>query len=328
MSRTGRAGQLHNALEARRPRWVGFTLALWSLVLLALGAGRVDAQPDADTSSTLVVGRISDNPKRHYDQLKALLDYVVPRMADVGIREGRVLMARDAQQMASYLRRGRVDWVTETPAHALLLGDETGARILVVTQRSGLSSYSTVIFARRDRGIDSLLDLRGRVVAFQNINSTSSYYAPAAAILATGLRLDILPTPDERPRASDVGYVFASSEGNIATWVHKGLVDAGAFSNIDWEDLKSLPDRFVDQLKIVHETPSFPRGVEIVRSDLRPEVRDRLRAILLAAGEDPQAREPLLRFFGTDRFVEPDAGFREEMRILRDSVTRVRSALP
>ena len=31
------------------------------------------------------------------------------------IREGRILMARDVQQMNSYLRRGRVDWVTETP---------------------------------------------------------------------------------------------------------------------------------------------------------------------------------------------------------------------
>ena len=41
----------------------------------------------------LVLGRISDDPAAHYDQLKALLDYVVPRMREVGITEGRVLMA-------------------------------------------------------------------------------------------------------------------------------------------------------------------------------------------------------------------------------------------
>jgi phosphonate transport system substrate-binding protein len=69
----------------------------------------------------LVLGRISDDPKAHYEQLKPLLDYVIPRMAGVGIREGRILMARDEQQMTSYMRRGRVDWVTETAATGLML---------------------------------------------------------------------------------------------------------------------------------------------------------------------------------------------------------------
>ena len=69
----------------------------------------------------LVLGRVSDDPRQHYEQLRPLLDYVVPRMADVGIREGRVLMARDSRQMESYLRRGRVDWVTETSGSAMAL---------------------------------------------------------------------------------------------------------------------------------------------------------------------------------------------------------------
>ena len=87
--------------------------AVLSLAPSRRAAVRRDA-PHADDAHVLVLGRISDDPKAHYEQLKPLLDYVVPRMADVGIREGRILMARDAQQMNSYLRRGRVDWVTET----------------------------------------------------------------------------------------------------------------------------------------------------------------------------------------------------------------------
>ncbi|HAI46209.1 MAG TPA: metal-binding protein, partial [Stenotrophomonas sp.] len=79
--------------------------------------GPATAGPD----NVLVLGRISDNPKSHYAQLQPLLDYVVPRMRDVGITEGRILMAPDAQQMASYLRRGRVDWVTETSGTAVAL---------------------------------------------------------------------------------------------------------------------------------------------------------------------------------------------------------------
>ena len=80
-----------------------------------------DAAAADDQRHILVLGRISDDPKTHYEQLKPLLDYVVPRMAAVGIREGRVLMARDAQQITSYLRRGQVDWVTETAGTAMLM---------------------------------------------------------------------------------------------------------------------------------------------------------------------------------------------------------------
>src|SRR3546814_15654982 len=59
----------------------------------------------------LVLGRTSNDPARHYGQLKPLLAYVVPRMADVGIHEGRLLMANDVTMMNSSLGPGRVDWV-------------------------------------------------------------------------------------------------------------------------------------------------------------------------------------------------------------------------
>ena len=187
-----------------------------------LAAG--SAPPAAD--SILVLGRISDDPKAHYDQLKPLLDYVVPRMADVGIREGRVLMARDPQQMGSYLRRGRVDWVTETAGTAMLLRKRANAQTLLLTERDGRSHYSSVFFARGDNGIRSLDDMPGHSVAFQRPSSTSAYFVPAATLLARGLRLEILLSPNDDIEASEVGYLFARSELNIATWVHKGLVDA------------------------------------------------------------------------------------------------------
>src|SRR6187549_176289 len=94
----------------------------------------IQAVSDRD-ASVLVLGRVSDDPKAHYDQLKPLLDYVVPRMASVGIRSGRILMAKDLQQMASYLRRGRVDWVTETAGTGMLLQQRADAKPLALTER-------------------------------------------------------------------------------------------------------------------------------------------------------------------------------------------------
>lgn len=293
------------------------------LVVVLLGLVFSPAALADDEARVLVLGRISDNPQAHYEQLKPLLDYVVPRMQDVGITEGRILMARDAQQMASYLRRGRVDWVTETAATAMQLEQDAHALPLLITERNGVDRYHTVFFARRDSGIDSFEDLRGRSIAFQNAASTSAYFVPATELLQRDLPMEILLSPMDRPPAGSVGYLFARSELNIATWVDKRLVDAGAMSNLDWENPKRMPPAYRRNVEIFHRTADYPRAVEMVRGDLDQRVRDRLRQVLIEAAADPDAREPLLRFFKTTRFLPIDAQDRQALDSLRKGIVRV-----
>ncbi len=302
----------------------GRLFGLLVLALLCIGlqphAQAADAQ---NQRHVLVLGRISDDPRAHYEQLKPLLDFVVARMGDVGITEGRILMARDAQQMQSYLRRGRVDWVTETASGATLLESRAGARALLLTERNGVSHYRTLYFARRDSGIGALADLRGRSIAFQNRQSTSAYFVPAAELLSVGLPLEILLSPTDQPAAGSVGYVFARSELNTASWVHKRLIDAGAMSDLDWADPHRVPEAFKRDFIVFHETPMFPRALELVRGDLDPRVEARLREVLLQASRDPDARVPLRRFFGTTGFLPLDAGVRRDLTHLREGALRV-----
>lgn len=293
------------------------------LVTLAL-AWPAHALPD-DTSGVLVLGRISDDPRVHYEQLKPLLDYIVPRLANVGIREGRILMAKDSQQMASYLRRGRVDWVTETSGMAMLLQQRADAKPLLLTERDGSSHYHSVFFARRDSAIRALPDLRGRSVAFQRPSSTSAYFMPAAELLAQGLPLEILLSPTDRRDFDVVGYLFARSELNIATWVHKGLVDAGVMSNLDWENPRRLPAAFRRDFVIIGRTEDYPRAIELVRGDLDAKIASRLREVLLQASQDPDAADALLRFFGTTRFMPIDAASQHMLERMGRGVARVRA---
>lgn len=274
-------------------------------------------------SQVLVLGRITDDPASHYEQLKPLLDYVVPRMASVGIREGRILMARDVQQMASYLRRGRVDWVTETAASAMLLQQRAGATPLLLTERAGASRYRTVFFARRDSDVESIDALRGRSIAFQNRASTSAYVVPAMELLERGMPMEILLSPMDRPSVDSVGYLFARSEANVATWVHKRLVDVGTMSNLDWNNSMAMPSSYRHDLRIVHQTPDYPRALEMVRGDIDARVQARLREVLLQAAGDPDASEALLGFFRTTRFLPLDEDAEQELDYLRRAVTRV-----
>ena len=303
----------------------------FSLALAAIGAALLSSliapAHAAGDERVLVLGRISDDPKAHYEQLKPLLDYVVPRMRDVGITEGRILMARDAQQMTSYLRRGRVDWVTETAGTGMQLQQRAGARPLLLTERGGVSRYHGVFFVRRDSGLERLSDLEGRTIAFQNTASTSAYFAPATALLDAGQRLEILLSPMDRPSADAVGYVFARSELNIAAWVHKRLVDAGVVSNLDCDDVRRMPPAFRRDFRVIHETQDFPRALEMVRGDLDPKIEARLREVLLEAAQDPAASEALSVFFRTTRFLPVDPASQQALDDLRRGVARVREQL-
>ena len=281
--------------------------------------------PQSSGSGELVLGRVSDDPKEDHEKLRVMLDYVVARMTDVGISSGRVLMARDNQQMVSYLRRGKVDWLTETPGSAMTFKEHAGAQILLLTERGGLARYQSVLFARVDSGIRTLADLRGRSIAFQNSASTSAYFLPAAEILNAGLPLAILASPSDRPSADIVGFVFARSELNISTWVHKGLADAGAFSEQDWIDPDRMPEDFRKDIVVFHRSPSVPRGMEVVRGDLDPRVRDRLHGVLLAAANDPAARPAMRAFWAATRFVDIDQEAARALETMRKGVARIRA---
>jgi phosphonate transport system substrate-binding protein len=303
------------------------SIAVSLVRVLLVAALCLAALPLKAQSDVLVLGRVSNNPAAHYDRLMPLLDYVVERMADQGIREGRVLMAPDTAAMASYLRQGQVDWVTETAGAAMGLMERGGAEPLALSWRGGEQRYYTVFVARRDSGITSLDELEGRTIAFQHPNSTSAYLVPAGVLLERGLSMAGLLSPLDTAPSDQVGYAFTGDEANSVAWVHQRLVDVATISNQDFADLvRPVPDYRTD-LQIIGRSPQYPRALELVRADLPEPIRRRLLEVLLAAGEDPTAKPALRSFFRTDQFTPYTGAVAGQLEQLGPMVERVRREL-
>ena len=269
---------------------------------------------------TLVIGKVSSNPKKHYRYLKPMGDYAVARMKDLGIDRVKVLMARDNRQMIRYLKQGKVDWVTETVFSAIEFEQKGGAEILLLKWKKGVPSYHTVFFTRKNSGIQDLQDLKDKTITFQDTGSSSGFFIPIALLIDAGLELVELPSPRDKPPKGTVGYVFGKEEINMSTWVHKGVVDAGAFADLDWEKEDHTPKSFQDNMYIFHKSDEFPRALELVRKDLKPELKRRLKSILLAANDDPDAAFALNAYQKTRRFDDIDdevrAGIKRARNIL------------
>lgn len=293
--------------------------------LFGLATGALLPAAAAADPHVLVLGCVSNDPKGDYEELKPLLDYLVPRMADVGIREGRVLMARDMQQMGSYLRRGRVDWVTGSVATGLQLQARAGALPLLLSERNGLSHDRTVFFVRRDSAIASLRDLRGHSIAFRDSASPSAYFVPAMQLLQQGMSLQRLLSPMDRPDGKSVGFVLGGSDLNVVTWVSHGLVDAGAMGQARFDEATAMPTSLRGAFRVIGASNAYPLALEVSRSDLEPRVRERLRELLIRAAADPDAREALLQFSTTTRFLPIDGADGTTLRNLRTGIARVRA---
>ena len=269
----------------------------------------------------LVIGRVSNNPAKNYAELKPLVDYVAAHMKDLGVTEGAVLLAKNKEEMIKFFLESKVDWATKGIFQALFYAQASNAELLLRSWREGAPSYYTVIFARKDHRIRSLSDLKGKKIAFQDRGSTSAYYVPLAMLKQAGFQLAELDSPRAKVPPGLIGFAFAREELNIATWVHQRIADAGAFHNQDWDNPEHNPEAMKQDMMIVQKSQPLPRMIEVVKRDLEPNIKMRLKEILLKVHEDPRAKQALKSYSATTKFDaiegEAKAGVEEARRMMK-----------
>jgi phosphonate transport system substrate-binding protein len=296
-------------------------------VLLTLTSAVYAHDPIETTEKTLVIGKVSTNPKKHFKYLRPISDYVVERMADLGYTDAKVLMAKDVHQLARYMRLGKVDWVTESPFSSVILKRKANAEYLLRKWKKGVPNYHSIIFVRRDSGISNYDDLKGRVIAFQDRGSSTSFYLPAHMLISKGYKLVEMSTYRDKPPKNAIGYIFAKEEINISTWVHKGIVAAGAYSNLDWYKDDHNPPAFRDIFMQIAQSEEIPRAIETVRSDLPTEVKARLKSILLEMESLPQAQTVLDSYQATKKFDPVTDEIQNELKLIGDVIRTVDAEL-
>ncbi|MDP2939916.1 MAG: phosphate/phosphite/phosphonate ABC transporter substrate-binding protein [Candidatus Omnitrophota bacterium] len=278
---------------------------------------------------TLTIGRVSDDPQKHYKKTKPFIDYIAKNLKTMGIKEGKVLLAKDNHQLIKYLREGKLDIITETPYSSIIYMEKAGAKPILRRWKKGIPTYHSVIFARKDSNINSLKDLKGKVIAFEDTGSTSGYFLPKTTIIKEGLEMVRLDKYTQKPPADKVGYCFAGGEINISHWVHKGLVDAGVLSNEEYEEPDEVPAGFISDFKVIYETEDVPRNLILVRGDMEPKLQEEIKNILLNMRLSQEGRKAMWNFQGTANFDEFPEGievvirkFKERYDLIKEEIEK------
>jgi phosphonate transport system substrate-binding protein len=272
---------------------------LAAVVAGAIGCGQGDAPEtpppppsvEPDAAATLVLGDVEANtPIRRIRWIQPLADHLAARLAEHGIRRGRVVVAHDLRQMAHYLEDGTVDVYFDSPLPILAVQKLAGSEILLRRLVKDEREYWSVFITGPALELDSLDDLRGRVLAFQEEHSSAGFLLPAHSLLEQGFRLREVRGPRESVAADEVGYFFSGDEENTVDMLRTGRASVGAISS---QDLAELPDEIRKEMRVLARTESLPRQLVSVRPGLDPDLANGIRDFLL--GLTDADREALAR---------------------------------
>ncbi|HEY2987490.1 MAG TPA: phosphate/phosphite/phosphonate ABC transporter substrate-binding protein [Candidatus Binatia bacterium] len=264
------------------------------IFLLAPGA-ETSAQTGAKTIS---LGVVSQRPQAGVEpQFRDFARYVARKISPA--LEGRVMVAPSVWQLATLLEKNEVDFYMDSPYPTYLINRQGAAIALLRRWKGGAAEYRGVIFTKKGSGVDRLEDLRGRLLAFEDPGSTSGYFLPKIFLVTNGLKLAEKTGVDATVAPAEVGYVFTYSAAKIADLVLSRQLDAGAFSNEDYDrlDAKKKSDAVV-----LGVTEYFPRHFLSIRKELDPVLANRLEEILLSMHQDPEGRAILQKLDNTTKF--------------------------
>jgi len=155
--------------------------------------------------------------------------------------------------------------------------DNYGVRLMCRTlSADSVEFYHSMITTRKDSGIDSLQDLKGKRFAFTDKKSTSGYLFPMTHLKKQGVELEDF---------SEVKFLKRHANSLLA--VYKGHVDAGAtsYTAIDKVDID------FDEINMLWKSDPIYRGPWIARKNLPDSLFNTIQAAMLKISNSPQADE-------------------------------------
>jgi ABC-type phosphate/phosphonate transport system substrate-binding protein len=233
----------------------------------------------ADNKSTLVIGKVSvEQSKAEFSALMALAEKIIPQLKGEGIKKAEVYMAESVPEMIKAVRAGKVDWVSDNLFVSLILAENTRSDSFLSKFRE-VKKYSTVFFVKKNSELNSLKDVRKKIVIFGDQISTNRYFVPYYELTSHGYTPIVYGrSEDEAGKKRNVFYRFENEHNKLIQEIMTNALNIGVLSN---EEYALLPDSTKDKLKVIHQTIAYPETLDLIRFDLDIDLKLKLKNILL-----------------------------------------------
>jgi len=185
------------------------------------------------------------------------------------------------------MRGDQVDVAWLAPLSYVQARKEVGADVMLISQRGGQTSYYGILLARKDSGIKTIQDFKGKRFAFTDPMSTSGSLYPRELFLRSGIN----PDKDLKP-------MFAGKHDAAVIAVYNGQaagcsVYGGTKTDARDRVTGTFPD-VKDKLFIVARTASIPNDNVAANKSLPADMRAKLTKALLDIANSPEGKKMLI----------------------------------
>lgn len=268
-------------------------------LLVGMFTGSVAAQ--AETLKLAFIPQ--ENPEKILSDIEVITKWLSTK---IGVTvKGFVTIDHAAAVEA--LRNGDADVSFMGALPFILAEQEIGAKPLLSEVYRGKPNYTGRIFVRKDSGITSLADLKGKTIAFADPISESGYMYPLDLFIKAG----VISKPSQAGDFFDQVF-FAGGYQQSMQAMASGFVDAAGSSQ--YADLLLAPDQQAEIISLAESDP-IPSHMVIARKGLNSELEEKFVDAMLSLN-DPENRQMLAYIYGPEGYVRTDPATFDGVRAL------------
>jgi phosphate/phosphite/phosphonate ABC transporter binding protein len=151
-------------------------------------------------------------------EMRAEFEPLMNYLSDAIGQKVTLYIAKDYGDLRTQIENGSVDIGSFSPF--AYIDAAKGGKIRIIAQSiiEGSATYRGIIIARKDSGLRSIADLKGKRFAFVDPKSASGYVYPRAMLIEKGIN----------PESFFIETTFAGSHDKVIAAVLEGRADAGA----------------------------------------------------------------------------------------------------
>ena len=268
-------------------------LALFSFIFVFSIVGCTTKTETKKEEKVIKMGFVPlKNSEKLVEDLKPISDYLSERL---GVKV-EAFTASNYIGVVEGLGSGSVDFGIIPPFSSLLAQKQSSAKpILTSKGKTGKPGYTAELYVRKDSGIKSLQDVKGKKVAFVDPSSSSGYIYPGAMLVEAGLNLD-----------KDISYQFSGGhDKSLQLLLTKDVDVIATFDGVEDRYAKDFPQAKTDIQKLA--TSDMIPGVMVTTSSkMDKELQEKLEKALRDVENDPKMKELFTKMFSITGFTDVD----------------------
>ncbi|RSL35195.1 phosphate/phosphite/phosphonate ABC transporter substrate-binding protein [Salibacterium salarium] len=261
-------------------------------------------------------------PSQNADTLEAKAKPLEDLLSDeLGIPV-TVSVSTDYNTIVEAMDSDQVD-VGFLPPTAYVLAEEQGAaEVILQSQRYGVNDdgsptdelvdfYKSIFIVKDDSDIESIEDLEGKSIGYQNVTSSAGFVWPAATLMDAGLD----PLEDVEP-------VTLKGHDQAVISLLNGDVDAAVtFQDARNTVVGDYEDVF-EETRIIEFTEDIPNDTVTIRPEVSEEMKDEVTDAFIAIGKDDEGREIIQDIYSHEGYVESEDSNFDTVREYEETVSQ------